>query len=57
MAKTNLHDAAVAMGRKGGKAGTGAAKARTPEQCRAAVAVRWAKYRAARAKANKGETK
>ena len=28
---------------KGGKAGTGAAKARTTEQARAAVNVRWAK--------------
>ena len=28
---------------KGGKAGTGASKARTSEQARAAVATRWAK--------------
>ena len=35
--------AAVALGRLGGKAGTGAAKARTSEQARAAVAARWAK--------------
>jgi hypothetical protein len=39
--------------RKGGKAGTGAAKARkvTSEQARAAVNARWAKYRAAKKKA------
>lgn len=36
------------MGRKGGVSGTGSRKARTPEQARAAVMVRWAK-----AKANK----
>lgn len=35
--------AAVALGKLGGKAGTGAAKARTSEQARAAVAARWAK--------------
>jgi hypothetical protein len=35
--------AAVALGRLGGKAGTGAAKARSSEQARAAVAARWAK--------------
>ena len=35
--------AAVALGRLGGKAGTGAAKARTSEQARAAIAARWAK--------------
>lgn len=34
---------AVALGRKGGKAGTGASKARTSEQARAAVMARWAK--------------
>lgn len=37
--------AAVALGRLGGKAGTGKAKARTSEQARAAVMVRWAKHR------------
>ncbi len=36
------------IGAKGGAAGTGAAKARTTEQARAAVGVRWARYRAAR---------
>ncbi len=30
---------------KGGKAGTGAAKARTSEQARAAVQARWEKHR------------
>lgn len=35
--------AAVALGRLGGKAGTGAAKARTSKQARAAVLARWAK--------------
>lgn len=35
--------AAVALGRLGGKAGTGPAKARTSAQARAAVRVRWAK--------------
>jgi len=35
--------AAVALGRLGGKAGTGNAKARTSEQARAAVNARWAK--------------
>lgn len=34
---------AQALGRLGGKAGTGQAKARTSEQARAAVAARWAK--------------
>ena len=33
------------MSRKGGKAGTGKAKARTSEQARAAVMVRWAKQK------------
>jgi hypothetical protein len=35
--------AAVALGKLGGVGGTGKAKARTSEQARAAVAVRWAK--------------
>lgn len=38
-----MNRAAQSLGRLGGKAGTGAAKARTSEQARAAVAVRWAK--------------
>lgn len=33
--------AAVVMGRRGGKAGRGASKRRTPEQTRAAAAARW----------------
>lgn len=33
--------AAVALGRRGGKAGTGEAKARTSEQARAAALARW----------------
>ena len=37
--------AAVSLGRKGGKAGSGPAKARTPEQARAAALARWAKHR------------
>jgi hypothetical protein len=37
----NLH--AQALGKLGGKAGTGKAKARTSEQARAAVNARWAK--------------
>jgi hypothetical protein len=40
MAK-NIH--AVALGKKGGKAGRGAAKARTTEQMRKAANVRWKK--------------
>lgn len=35
--------AAVALGKLGGLAGTGQAKARTSVQARAAVAARWAK--------------
>jgi hypothetical protein len=34
---------AQALGKLGGKAGTGKAKARTSEQARAAVNTRWAK--------------
>ena len=34
------------IARKGGEAGKGAAKARTPEQARAAVKVRWDKWKA-----------
>ena len=37
---------AAALGRKGGKAGTGKAKARTTEQARAAASARWDKRRA-----------
>lgn len=34
---------AVVLGRRGGRAGTGAAKARTREQAQAAARARWAK--------------
>ena len=37
--KKNPH--AVILGRLGGKAGTGKAKARTSEQARAAAQIRW----------------
>ena len=40
--------AAVALGGRGGKAGKGSAKARTPEQARAAVVARWAKAQQAK---------
>jgi hypothetical protein len=40
-----MNKAAQALGRLGGKAGKGAAKARTSEQARAAVQVRWKKHR------------
>jgi hypothetical protein len=36
--------AAAAFGKKGGKAGTGKAKARTTEQARAAANKRWEKH-------------
>lgn len=48
-----ISTAAAAMGRRGGMAGRGRAKARTSEQARAAVAARWAKVRAAKAEAAK----
>lgn len=38
-----MNRAAQALGRLGGKAGTGKAKARTSAQARAAVNARWAK--------------
>lgn len=41
MKPKNKH--AVALGKKGGKAGRGAAKARTSEQARAAAQARWDK--------------
>lgn len=40
-----MNRAAQSLGRLGGKAGTGAAKARTTEQARAAVQARWKKHR------------
>jgi hypothetical protein len=39
MKKKNPH--AVALGRIGGKSGTGKSKARISEQARAAVSIRW----------------
>ena len=48
--------AAVALGRKGGKAGSGAAKARSSEAARAAVLQRWKNYRANRAKSGNAHT-
>jgi len=44
--KHKKNHAAVSLGRLGGLAGTGKAKARTAAQARAAANVRWAKYRA-----------
>lgn len=38
-----MNRAAQILGRLGGKAGTGKAKARTPEQARAAAMARWNK--------------
>ena len=48
MTTTKKDPAAVSLGRRGGKAGKGAAKARTSEQATAAVNARWAKHRAAK---------
>ena len=42
------HAAAVLLGHLGGKAGRGKVKARTSEQARKAVNVRWAKMRDAK---------
>ena len=42
---TTKNQAAVELGRLGGLAGRGKAKARTPEQCRAAVRARVEKAR------------
>jgi hypothetical protein len=39
----NKNPSAVALGRLGGKAGTGKAKARTREQCQRAAQARWEK--------------
>ena len=41
----NLSEVMSYLGKKGGKAGTGKAKARSSEQARAAVNARWAKKR------------
>lgn len=48
--------AAVALGRLGGKAGRGHVKARTSEQARQAVMVRWAKRNQAAQLAKQGYT-
>lgn len=40
----------ASIGSRGGKSGTGAVKARSSAQARAAVAARWAKVRAAKLK-------
>lgn len=40
-----VRQAAAILGRLGGKAGTGDAKRRPPEMCRAAVMKRWEAYR------------
>jgi hypothetical protein len=45
MTNETLRYMAAQLGRKGGKAGKGKAKARTSEQARAAVNTRWKKYR------------
>lgn len=45
---------AVELGRLGGKAGRGAAKARTSEQARRAVLVRWARVREQKNNEQKG---
>lgn len=43
-----MNKAAQQLGRLGGKAGTGKAKARSSEQARAAVEARWKKHRKAK---------
>ena len=42
---TPKNPAAVTLGRLGGRAGTGKAKARTSEQARAAAMARWKKVK------------
>lgn len=46
--------AASAFGRLGGQSGSGAAKARGPEQAREAAIIRWEKHNARKASAFKG---
>jgi len=48
------NQAAVELGRLGGKAGRGPAKARTPEQCRAAAMVRWGRVKANAVQVSRG---
>lgn len=50
--KRSKNPAAVSLGRKGGKAGSGAAKARSSEAARAAVLQRWKNHRAKTGKPN-----
>ena len=45
ISKSTMRYWASELGRAGGKAGTGKAKARTSEQARAAVMVRWGKVK------------
>lgn len=47
---------AVALGRLGGRAGRGQSKARSTEQARAAVMVRWNKQRSEKNHSNKHKT-
>lgn len=51
--KNEIRKYLAEIGRKGGAAGKGEAKARTSEQARAAVQARWARVKAAKAKGNK----
>jgi len=44
--KDEIRQYLAEIGRKGGAAGTGKAKARTSEQARAAILVRWARVKA-----------
>lgn len=43
--KSNKNPAAVALGRLGGKAGTGKAKARSSAQARKAAQARWSAFK------------
>lgn len=52
--KKPAKEAAATLGRIGGAAGIGAAKARTSEQARAAVMVRWERHWARREAAKTG---
>ena len=48
-----IHDYLSEIGRKGGAAGRGSAKARTSEQARAAVLARWARTKRKKQKAKR----
>ena len=48
-----VHDYLAEIGRKGGAAGRGSAKARTSEQARAAVKARWARTKRKKRKAKR----